>query len=98
MRLLENGRLEEAAKEKSRLEERQRHARKVRESSNIEHKPMWFVPVGAKENHEWVSRRRNYWDRSWEQCPRLFACELLHTEDAKKAKKFSLQRKRKKAE
>ena len=40
---MEQGNLDIAAKEKHRLEEKQRAARKIREEMQIPYKPLWFT-------------------------------------------------------
>ena len=49
-RLLENGDMKGAAKEKDRLEKKQRAVRKNREANNIEHSPIFFEPVEVEED------------------------------------------------
>jgi len=72
-RLLEFARVEEAASEKHRLEEKQRHARKVREHRREQWKPRWFVseldPDTNTTSHVykggyWTARKNKNFDTS----------------------------------
>jgi hypothetical protein len=71
-RALENGEVELAAREKHRVEEKQRAARKIREEAKVEWKPVWF-----ETDHEgdWVYKG-GYWQakhyQEFQRCPDIF--------------------------
>jgi len=65
---LEVGRFDDAAEEKTRLEEKQRQARKEDAARGVVHAPRWFKLDG---NKEWVFTD-TYWDRDWKKCPIIF--------------------------
>eukprot|EP01102_Stenamoeba_stenopodia_P007674 TRINITY_DN2167_c0_g1_i1.p1 TRINITY_DN2167_c0_g1~~TRINITY_DN2167_c0_g1_i1.p1 ORF type:complete len:872 (+),score=182.95 TRINITY_DN2167_c0_g1_i1:400-3015(+) len=70
-RALENGDVELAGKEKSRLEEKQRATRREMESRNQEWQPRWF----KKEGDEWIYVG-GYWrerqDKNFQNVPNIF--------------------------
>jgi hypothetical protein len=70
IRFLENGDLEGAAREKLRLEEKQREARK---NSKDETRPRWFQlsksPIDDEET--WLFNEK-YWNREYKDCPDLY--------------------------
>mmetsp|Transcript_981 Transcript_981/g.2444 ORF Transcript_981/g.2444 Transcript_981/m.2444 type:complete len:604 (-) Transcript_981:388-2199(-) len=57
-RALENGDLDTAIAEKNRLEEKQRHAKRLRDESHESWSPMWFATLGG----EW-KYQGGYWER-----------------------------------
>lgn len=72
-RCLENGEVEKSSDEKSRIEEKQRKARKILEDNNQEYKPRWF-----KRNESdscWIYAG-GYWDarqaKKWENIPDIY--------------------------
>lgn len=76
-RLMEEGKIEEAAAEKHRLEEKQRAIRKQREAQGLHHKPLYFVEYQDEHCGEksykfndvyWEKRRKN----DWRDSPDLF--------------------------
>jgi len=76
-RSLENGLVEEAGKEKFRLEEKQRFARKKRETNNIEWEPRWFYPaLDADTGTTSHVYKGGYWtakkNDNFENCPDIF--------------------------
>nr|XP_024214050.1 oxysterol-binding protein-related protein 1-like [Halyomorpha halys] len=73
IRKLENGDLDGAAAEKTRLEEKQRDARKARKGKKNEWKPRWFCqgtnPYTQQE--DWLYTG-GYWDRNFGPDPQIF--------------------------
>lgn len=76
-RLYENGDVKGAGREKHRLEEKQRAAKKTREAAGDEWNPLWFE---LKHNdltgdEEWTFNDR-YWEvrkhRDYAQCPDIY--------------------------
>ena len=71
-RALENGDIELASKEKNRLEEKQRKARKIREESKETWNPVWFE---QDRFGDWVYKG-GYWQakhqQEFERCPDIF--------------------------
>ena len=71
-RALENGDVELASKEKNRLEEKQRAARKIREENKETWKPVWFH---QDRFGDWVYKG-GYWQakhhQEFEMCPDIF--------------------------
>lgn len=72
-RYMEEGRLDLAAAEKHRLEEKQRAMRKQRESMEIHHNPAYFVEYHDEHSGEksykfnntyWEKRKKNDWHDS----------------------------------
>ncbi|SCU86152.1 LADA_0D12640g1_1 [Lachancea dasiensis] len=76
-RAMEEGRYDDAAKEKDRVEQKQRAARKRRDKEHVEYKPKWFVntehPVTKKKywkfNEEYWKVRKG---RNFEGLPDIF--------------------------
>ncbi|CAF3409784.1 unnamed protein product [Rotaria sp. Silwood1] len=79
-RLMEEGRWDEANQEKLRLEEKQRHARKIREAqgNGIDpFKPKWFIkqfdPMTNSDTHVFTNE---YWNaklkQDWSRCDDIF--------------------------
>jgi len=72
-RELENGDLEAATREKIRLEEKQRAARKERQKKNDRWIPRWFKedmnPYTGQM--DWIFTG-TYWNRDWKMCPDIF--------------------------
>eukprot|EP00744_Colponema_vietnamica_P003423 GILI01005248.1.p1 GENE.GILI01005248.1~~GILI01005248.1.p1 ORF type:complete len:751 (-),score=212.57 GILI01005248.1:384-2636(-) len=76
-RALEEGNIPAATQEKSRLEEKQRQARKAMEKAGQEYRPRWFT--AAKDDHTgenyWIYSG-NYWEQrergQFSECPDLF--------------------------
>uniref|UniRef100_A0A915AUY2 Oxysterol-binding protein n=2 Tax=Parascaris univalens TaxID=6257 RepID=A0A915AUY2_PARUN len=71
MRLLEMGRLDEAAKEKERLEVKQRQARAREKKLKIEKKPRWFNAEKSIDGPAWIFNGR-YWSREYDSCEDIF--------------------------
>lgn len=76
-RLLEYAKVDEAASEKHRLEEKQRHARKAREHKKETWKPRWFVPeLDADTGTTSHVYKGGYWtakkDKNFENLPDIF--------------------------
>ena len=83
-RLLEEGRMDEANREKLRLEEKQRGVRRAREQAAAEgrpvppYSPLWFRPVADPLNHgkEIHEYQGGYWEakeaKDWSSCPDIF--------------------------
>ncbi|KAL7630896.1 UNVERIFIED_CONTAM: hypothetical protein RMT77_018818 [Armadillidium vulgare] len=73
IRLLEEGEIDQAAAEKSRLEEKQRNARKTRKKGKTEYKSRWFDqgqnPFTKQE--DWLYSG-GYWDRNYSDIPDIF--------------------------
>lgn len=73
IRQLEEGDLDKAAEEKSRLEEKQREARKIRKKEKSSWEPMWFVSRQHKyAKEETWCYRGGYWERNFANCPDIF--------------------------
>jgi len=72
-RELENGDLEAATREKIRLEEKQRAARKERQKKNDRWIPRWFKedmnPYTGQMDWNFTG---TYWNRDWKMCPDIF--------------------------
>ncbi|ANB11032.1 oxysterol-binding protein related protein OSH2 [Sugiyamaella lignohabitans] len=61
-RAMEEGRYDAAADEKKRVEEKQRAARRLREQSGVEYKPLWFKKdVHPVTGEEYYTPTRDYW-------------------------------------
>mmetsp|Transcript_3355 Transcript_3355/g.5604 ORF Transcript_3355/g.5604 Transcript_3355/m.5604 type:complete len:109 (+) Transcript_3355:956-1282(+) len=82
-RNLENGDLINAAKEKDRLEVKQRKVRKYKEERKIEHKTCYFSPVAVPEDNDLVYHLYNglYFEvdrkkQSWERVPDIYSDKL----------------------
>lgn len=76
-RLLENGDVDGASSEKFRLEEKQRAARRLRESRKERWRPAWFEMFDDPDTHTSCHRfNRSYWDtklrNSWDCSPDIF--------------------------
>jgi hypothetical protein len=75
MKLCENGDVDEAAKEKNRLEEKQRETRKQMENGDLdEWKPLWFEKTKhfvVKNQDTWLFND-HYWNRDYSKCPNIF--------------------------
>lgn len=72
IRTLEDGKIDEAASEKNRLEEKQRDVRKKR-GKNYQHRPLWYqaaINSNTKEE-DWIFNHK-YWQRDYKQCPDIF--------------------------
>ncbi|KAB7494228.1 Oxysterol-binding protein-related protein 1 [Armadillidium nasatum] len=73
IRLLEEGEIDQAAAEKSRLEEKQRNARKTRKKGKTEYKSRWFDqgqnPFTKQE--DWLYSG-GYWDRNYSDISDIF--------------------------
>lgn len=72
IRTLEKGKIDQAASEKNRLEEKQRDVRK-KKSKNYQHKPLWYRP-GINSNtkeEDWFFNHK-YWLRDYTECPDIF--------------------------
>ncbi|BFZ11295.1 hypothetical protein BsWGS_14334 [Bradybaena similaris] len=73
IRSMEEGRLEQSADEKNRVEEKQRETRKDAAKAKKELQPLWFSyqtnPFTAKE--DWLFNN-DYWKRNWKDCPQIF--------------------------
>ena len=76
-RAMEEGRYDDAADEKFRLEEKQRATRKMREREDIKYEPKWFVNVVHSASSEkywkftgdyWTMRRNH----DWSKCDDIF--------------------------
>lgn len=74
IRLLENGKIDEASNEKHRLEEKQRESRKIMKKEGESWKPCWFKK-GTSPHHAdkdcWIFNR-SYWDRDYSCSPDIF--------------------------
>jgi len=76
-RLFEEGKLDESQKEKDRLEEKQRYARRLMEARGEEHKPKWFK-LGHDEQlaqEFWIFTDEYFKCREkgdWSRCPDLY--------------------------
>ena len=70
---LENGDLELASAEKHRLEEKQRAARRLRESNGDAWVPMWFElkPNSILNRDEWEFNNK-YLEHKFEDCPDIY--------------------------
>lgn len=81
IRAYEYGDLQLAASEKGRIEEKQRHQRKIREQQNKPWSPLWFdfemkgpkVVRCSYNGTYWDSRQTNVWP---EEMPDLFSNDL----------------------
>lgn len=85
VRALENGEFDLATSEKLRLEEKQRHARRMRKEENVKYEPLWFKlkdendkelvkPSSEGCSHAWVFNEQ-YWEKNhtlWEKCPDIY--------------------------
>ncbi|GFO44821.1 oxysterol-binding protein [Plakobranchus ocellatus] len=73
IRCMEEGKIDQSAEEKNRVEEKQREARKERKKKNKEWQNRWFSlqksPTTGKE--DWVFNP-SYWNRDWKLCPDIF--------------------------
>lgn len=75
--LLENGQVDEAAEEKTRLEEKQRAVRKAREKKKQEWKPLWFEEYNDPDTGTtYYAFNGKYWDaklkNDYSMCPDIF--------------------------
>ncbi|XP_073987106.1 oxysterol-binding protein-related protein 6-like isoform X2 [Rhodnius prolixus] len=61
-RLLEEGKLEEAERVKSQLEQSQRERRKSKESQGITHQPRWFRKTFTEDGEETWEFKHEYWN------------------------------------
>eukprot|EP01137_Pigoraptor_chileana_P004457 Opistho-2@46124 len=62
-RLMEEGKIDEGAKEKTRLEEKQRSVRKAREAVGRPYTPRWFTKKGKPDNDDVIHvYKGGYWD------------------------------------
>ncbi|KAK2190624.1 hypothetical protein NP493_74g05044 [Ridgeia piscesae] len=73
IRKMEEGDLDGATAEKTRLEEKQRSARKERRRTKEDWKPVWFSWRLHEElgREDWVCSS-DYWQRDWDKCPDIF--------------------------
>ena len=73
IQFLEEGNLDRASAEKHRLEEKQRAAKKFRESIGEAWVPLWFdlKPNPITNEVDWQFNYK-YFDQSYENCPDLF--------------------------
>lgn len=71
IRLLELGKIDEAAKEKERLEIKQREARAIQKKMKIEKLPKWFESQKTKDGPTWLFNWK-YWDRDFSDCEDIF--------------------------
>ncbi|CCU75258.1 oxysterol-binding protein [Blumeria hordei DH14] len=83
-RAMEDGRYDDAAAEKTRVEERQRAKRREREESGEEYSPHWFSKAKCAITGESYWKFNNkYWDerelvpegKAWTGCDRIFGLE-----------------------
>lgn len=71
-----------AAKEKDRLENKQRAVRKWRETNGIEHKPAYFKEwMNPEDGQKYFIYNYEYWEkdkkeRKWDRLPDLFSEKL----------------------
>lgn len=84
-RALEQGELELATKEKHRLEEKQRHAGRLRQERNEQHKAKYFEQIEDQDTGEvYYKFSRDYWqDREkldWQHLDNLFSDPDSHSE------------------
>ncbi|VDM38728.1 unnamed protein product [Toxocara canis] len=71
IRLLEKGHFEEAAKEKERLEVKQRQARALQKQLKMQKQPKWFDAKKSTDGPSWVFNRQ-YWSRDYDDCEDIF--------------------------
>ncbi|KHN77172.1 Oxysterol-binding protein-related protein 1, partial [Toxocara canis] len=71
IRLLEKGQFEEAAKEKERLEVKQRQARALQKQLKMQKQPKWFDAKTSTDGPSWVFNRQ-YWSRDYDDCEDIF--------------------------
>ncbi|CAL1535146.1 unnamed protein product [Lymnaea stagnalis] len=71
IRNMEEGKIDQSAEEKNRVEEKQREARKERKKKSKDWHPRWFTlkKIGGRE--DWVFNPV-YWDRNWNECADIF--------------------------
>ena len=75
-RALENGLIKLAAQEKSRIEDKQRAARKEREFLHLKYKPVYFDEVLDSQNNKIYRFNNKYWEdrekQNWSHLPNIF--------------------------
>jgi len=74
-RLMEEGKMDVAAQEKHRLEEKQRAARRLREEMGQEFKPLWWEESEENGEKAWLFNGKYFKQREkgdWSMCPDLF--------------------------
>lgn len=76
-RAMEEGRYDDAADDKHRVEEKQRAARRERERDGTEYKPLWFVKaIHEQSGEEYWKYQDQYWPKrsthNWENVPEIF--------------------------
>ncbi|ESP02653.1 hypothetical protein LOTGIDRAFT_171854 [Lottia gigantea] len=73
IRYLEEGKIDEAADAKNRLEEKQRQARKERKKQKGDWQPLWFETVKNQYTgkEEWAYKG-DYWERDFSKCGDIF--------------------------
>uniref|UniRef100_A0A2C9KC96 Oxysterol-binding protein n=1 Tax=Biomphalaria glabrata TaxID=6526 RepID=A0A2C9KC96_BIOGL len=71
IRSMEEGKIDQSAEEKNRVEEKQREARKERKKKSKEWQPRWFTLRKVGGHEEWIFNR-NYWQRNWQDCADIF--------------------------
>ncbi|KAH9496211.1 Oxysterol-binding protein- protein 1 [Bulinus truncatus] len=71
IRSMEEGKIDQSAEEKNRVEEKQREARKERKRKSKEWQPRWFTLKKVGGHEEWVFNP-TYWQRNWQECADIF--------------------------
>lgn len=76
-RAMEEGRYDDAADDKHRVEEKQRAARRTREQEGVEYSPLWFEQVKHPlSGQEYWKYKGNYWEHraqhNWKRVPDIF--------------------------
>ena len=79
---MEEGKYDEASKEKHRLEEKQRAQRKEREVNQIEYKPKFFIESKGEDGHKEFKFNNIYWEKrkknEWKDALDLFWLSLFN--------------------
>ncbi|XP_059158300.1 oxysterol-binding protein-related protein 1-like isoform X3 [Physella acuta] len=71
IRSMEEGKIDQSAEEKNRVEEKQREARKERKKRSKEWQPRWFTLTKSGGREDWVFNP-TYWQKNWKDCADIF--------------------------